>query len=144
MPEPSGITPISRVPLRRGSNLGTGPGPEPPVDVRGLEIGPVASSKVALPARSPDVAHVASRYPLLNEFVLLRRLQGDGVHAMSAADVTRVEPVDLETPRRPVFPTEEVRVRDAAGVSVVCVAYSYGKIDGAVITLATKRLTNLC
>lgn len=88
--ESSGVTPVSRVPLRGRTDFGSGSGPEPAVDVLGLEIRSVATGEVALPARGPDVPDVAPGYPLLDELVLLGRLQGDGVHAVSPADVPGV------------------------------------------------------
>ena len=61
---------------------------------------------------------------LLDEFVLLGRLERDGVHAVAPADVPGVEPVDLEAPRRLVLPAEEVRVRDAPCVPVGRVSHT--------------------
>lgn len=124
--EPSRLAPVPGVPLGGRSDLHPGAGPEPPVDVGRLQVGPVAAREVALPTRSPDVPHVAPRYPLLDELVLLGRLQGYGVHAVPPADVARVQPVDLEAAGGRVLPAEEVRVGDAAGVPVVGVADTWG------------------
>lgn len=71
----SGVAPVSVVTLTRGSDLGAGSRPEPSVLVRGLQVGTIASGKVALPARGPDVTHVSAANPLLDELVLLRGLQ---------------------------------------------------------------------
>lgn len=124
----SGVAPVSGVPLRRRSNLGAGTRPEPSVDVGRLEIGPVASCEVALPTGRPDVADVASGNPLLDELVFLGRLQGDGVHAVSAADVPGIEPVDLQVPGRLMLPAEEVGVGDASGVAVRRMSHSWKEV----------------
>jgi len=100
--------PVTGVPLGGRSDLGSGSGPEPSVDVSGLQVGPVAAVEVALPSRSPDVLHVSSDDPLLDEFIFLWGFQADGIHAMSPADVPGVEPVDFQGASGSVFPTEEV------------------------------------
>ena len=55
-----------------GGNSSGGPGPEPPVDNGGLEVGPVAAVEVTLAPRSPNVLDVAGLDLLVDEtsFVL--------------------------------------------------------------------------
>jgi hypothetical protein len=53
---------------------------------------------------------------LLDELVLLGSLEGDGVHAVAAADVAGVQPVNLQALGRGVLPAEEVVVVHAARV----------------------------
>jgi hypothetical protein len=67
---------------------------------------------------------VTSGKPLFDELVLLRCFQRDGVHTVTSADVPSVQPVHLQTARWTVFPTEEVRMRDAPRVSVCGVSNS--------------------
>lgn len=122
MSKATGGTPVAGVPLGGGADLDAGATPEPAVDIGGLQVGTVAAGKVALAAGGPDVTHVTPGNALLHELVLLGGLQGHGVHAVSPADVARVQPVHLQVAGRPVLPAEEVRVRDAPGVSVGGVA----------------------
>lgn len=114
----SGVAPVTVVALTGRADLGATSGPEPSVLVRGLQVGTVAARKVALPAGGPDVTDVSAGDALLDELVLLRRLEGHGVHAVPAADVPRVQPVDLQAARRRVFPREEVRMGDPASIAV--------------------------
>lgn len=67
----SSVGPVTGVALRGGSDLGAGAGPEPAVDIGGLQVGSVAARKIALATRRPDVAHVTAGDPLLDELVLL-------------------------------------------------------------------------
>ena len=76
-------------------HLDTGPGPEPTVHVRGLEVFPVAALEVAESARGPDVGEVVVLDVLLDELVLGGGLEADQVHAVLSADVPAVQPVDL-------------------------------------------------
>lgn len=115
----TGVTPVPGVSLRGGTDLGSGTRPEPAVYVRWLQVGSVASRKVTFPSGSPNVPDVAPGKPLLDELVLLRRLQGDGVHTMSSADISGVQPIYFEVAGRSVFPTEEVGVGHTTGISVV-------------------------
>jgi len=100
--------PVAGVPLRGGSNLGPRSRPEPTVLIGGLQIGPVAAGEVALPARGPDVSHIAPGDPLLHKVILLRRLQRNGVHAVPTADVPRIQPIHLQTASGSMLPAEEV------------------------------------
>ena len=47
---------------------------------------------------------------LLDEFVLLQSLETDGVHAVTTANVTGIEPVDFQRSGGRVKPAEEVVV----------------------------------
>lgn len=90
----------------------------------------VASSKVTFSARGPDEANVSARDSLLDEFILLWRLERDGVHAVTAADVSGVQPVDFEAAGRLVLPAEEVGMGHAARVSVGGVSDAVGAGPG--------------
>lgn len=46
------------------------------------------------------------------------------IHTMSSANVSRIQPVHLERPRRLMFPTEEVRMSNATCVPISCVPHS--------------------
>ena len=88
--------------------------PEPPVDQLGEELWFVAATKIAFPARSPEVRHAPCTkkgyrsvllvslfitiYEPLDPVVLLLGLEGDEVHAALPAVVPRVEPVPLGVP----------------------------------------------
>uniref|UniRef100_A0A8D9BSQ0 Uncharacterized protein n=1 Tax=Cacopsylla melanoneura TaxID=428564 RepID=A0A8D9BSQ0_9HEMI len=87
--------PVPCVSLSSGSNLGTTAGPEPSVHIGGLQVGSVATVEVTFAARGPDVTHVASSQPLLDELVLLRGFQTDGIHTMASTDVSSIQPVDF-------------------------------------------------
>lgn len=54
---------------------------------------------------------------LLDEFVLLKGFEADGVHAVTTADVTGVEPVNFQRRGGRVQPAEEVVVRVAKRIS---------------------------
>lgn len=45
---------------------------------------------------------------------------------MSSADVSRIQPVNLQAPGRLMFPTEEVRVSHAARISIGRVTNAVG------------------
>lgn len=123
----AGVAPVASVALRGRSNLDARAGPEPAVLVRGLQIRTIASGKVTLAPRRPDVANVTTGDALLDELVLLGRLHRDGIHAVSSADVTGIEPVNLQAAGRRVFPAEEVRMRYSAGITVRRMSYTWGK-----------------
>lgn len=55
-------------------------------------------------------------HALLDELVLLGSLEGDGVHAVAAADVAGVKPVNVQALGGVVLPAEEVRVAHATRV----------------------------
>lgn len=61
----AGVTPVSSVTLRRGTDLGTGARPEPSVDVLRLKIRPVAAVEVTLAAGSPDEPYVTCERTLI-------------------------------------------------------------------------------
>lgn len=121
----SGVTPVTVAAHAGWSNLGAGSRPEPSVQVSWQQVGTVAALEVALATRCPDVADIAACDTLLDELVLLWCLQGDGVHAVSAADVSCVQPADLQVASWCMLPTEEVWVSNTTGVSVVGVTDTY-------------------
>lgn len=123
----AGVAPVAVVSLAGRADLRAGSGPEPSVLVGRLQIGSVAAREIALPARGPDVADVAATDPLLHELVLLGRLQGHGVHAVTTANVSRVQPVDLQAAGRRVLPREEVRMGYASSVAVCGMADAWGE-----------------
>lgn len=84
--------------------------PEPTEQVLRLQIGAaLAALEVAQATRCPDVRHIVRLDQAEDEVVLLLRLQGDQVHAVLAAQVARVQPVDLAAgQRRHVAAEEEV------------------------------------
>lgn len=132
----SGVAPVAGVALGGRSDLDARAAPEPSVLVRGLQVRSVTAGKVALPAGRPDVAHVSAGDALLDELVLLGRLHRDGVHAVPAADVPRVQPVHLQVARRLVLPAEEVRVCYAAGIPVRRVPHTWeGEKDRVIILI---------
>jgi len=128
--EPSSVTPVPVSPVVGRSNPGSRPAPEPPVDQVWLEIWPVAPVKVALSSRGPDVPDPSPRDPLLHKVVLCRGLDAHRVHAMPTANVTRVQPVNLQVAGRTVLPREKVVVHHAAGVAPTCVLHSVGTRPG--------------
>lgn len=79
-----------------GLDLLAGCGPEPSVHVLGLQIGTVlAASEIADATGGPDVGHIVLLDDTEDQVVLLLGLQGDQIHAVFAAQVTAIEPVDL-------------------------------------------------
>jgi hypothetical protein len=56
--ESTRVTPVTRVTLGRGSNLGARSRPEPTIPIWRLKVGAVASVEVALTPRRPDITHV--------------------------------------------------------------------------------------
>jgi hypothetical protein len=54
---------------------------------------------------------------LLHKVILSWSLHGDGVHTMSSADVTGIQPIDLQVPGWTMFPGEEVIVGHTSGVA---------------------------
>ena len=115
--ESSGVRPVSVGTVVGGSNTSTRAGPEPSVDQVGLEISTVATGKVALSAGSPDVTDTSTGNALLDKVILSWSLNGDGIHTMSSADVTGVQPVDLQVSGGAMFPGEEVIVSHTSGVA---------------------------
>lgn len=115
--ESSGVRPVSIGTVVGGSNTGTRARPEPSVDQVGLEISTVAAGEIALSAGSPDVTDTATGNTLLNKVILSWSLDGDGVHTMSSADVTGVQPIDLQVSGWAVLPGEEIVVGHTSGVA---------------------------
>lgn len=71
-------------------------GPEPTVNVLGLQIGTVlAASEIANATSGPDVGHIVLLDDTEDQVVLLLGLQCDQIHAVFAAQITAVQPVDL-------------------------------------------------
>ncbi len=103
----------------RGRHVGLVGAPEPSVDVLGEEPGRVAAVEVAQPARRPEVLGASD--VLLEELVLLRRLDRDEVHAALAAVVPRVEPVPLGVPQLRVV-GEPAHPVDVVAVALVALA----------------------
>lgn len=66
------VTPIARVPLAGRSDFRARSRPEPSVLVGRLQIGTIASGKIALTARRPNVANARSGYALFDEFIFLQ------------------------------------------------------------------------
>ena len=79
-----------------GGHLHAGAGPEPAVDRRRLQVLTVASLEVAEAAGGPDVGQVVLLQEVADHLLLGGRLQGDQVHAVLAADVTSVQPINLQ------------------------------------------------
>lgn len=127
------VGPVTQSALVSGRDLGLGAGPEPSVDDCRLKIGAVASVEVAFAAAGPDVLDTIWRKSetisvsyrmnrmeelnertasqlLLDELVLLESLEADGVHAVTAANVTGIEPVDFQVGGGRMKPAEEVVV----------------------------------
>ena len=67
------------------------------IDVPGLKVWLVAALEIAQPSRGPDGAEVALADQLDYRRVLLRRLDGDEIHAQLAAQVAGVQPSHLVT-----------------------------------------------
>jgi len=107
----SGTGPIVESIAVCGRETGLVGGPEPPVDVLGEEIGPVAPVEVTEATGGPEVGHVLVDESL-DPVVLRLGLEGDEVHAPLAAVVTRVEPIPLSVPDTVVIvlPREPVQV----------------------------------
>jgi len=107
----SGTGPIVESIAVCGRETGLVGGPEPPVDVLGEEVGPVAPVEVTEATGGPEVGHVLVDEPL-DPVVLRLGLEGDEVHAPLAAVVTRVEPIPLSVPDTVVIvlPREPVQV----------------------------------
>lgn len=122
--ETAGGTPVPGISLCGRSDFNSGAGPEPSVDVWWLKISTFASGEVTFTTGCPDVLDTTSSYPLLDKFVFLGRLEGNGVHAVPAADVSCVKPVNFKATRRPVFPAEEVRMCYTSGIPVRRVSYT--------------------
>lgn len=131
----TGVTPIAGVTLAGRSNFSTRPGPEPSVLVGWLQIGTITTGEITLAARRPNETNTRSGNSLLDEFILLWRLQGDGIHTMSSANVTGIQPIDLERTSRSMLPTEEIRMCYAAGISVGWMSDSYKKFLKKVIII---------
>lgn len=68
-----------------GGDTGGRAGPEPAVDERGLQVGPVAAVKVALAAGGPDVLDLAGGHGLVHELCLSLALETHQVLAMLPA-----------------------------------------------------------
>lgn len=68
----SGVAPVSSVALRGLTNFHSRSRPEPSVLIWRLQIGTIASSKVAFTARSPNEFHSTAGHSLLDEFVFLQ------------------------------------------------------------------------
>lgn len=122
----TGVGPISQSALIGGWDLSLRAGPEPSVDDGWLQIGAVASVKVAFAAAGPDVLDAIASQLLLDELVLLEGLQADGVHAMATADVTGVEPIDFQRGGGRVQPAEEVVVSVAKRIGPQGVFNTFG------------------
>jgi len=90
----SGTGPIVESIAVCGRETGLVGGPEPPVDVLGEEVGPVAPVEVTEATGGPEVGHVLVDEPL-DPVVLRLGLEGDEVHAPVPAKVTAVEPVPV-------------------------------------------------
>ena len=115
--ESSGVRPVSIGTVVGGSNTSTRARPEPSVDQVGLEISTVAAGKVALSAGSPDVTNTSTGNSLLDKVILSWSLNGDGVHTMSSADVTGIQPVDFQVSGGTMFPGEEIVVGHTSGIT---------------------------
>lgn len=139
----SGITPIASVSLGGWADLNTWSTPEPSVLIWWLQIWinftsvrwflfvnillrtwSVASSKVTFSAWSPNISNIATGDSLLDEFVFLWGFERYGIHAMTSANISGIEPVDLQAFRRLMFPTEEVRMSDSAGITICGMSYT--------------------
>lgn len=116
----AGGAPVAGVALRGRADLRSRSRPEPSVLVRRLQVRAFAAGEVALASRGPDVADASARYSLLDELIFLHRqpikakqlyngavraiarcnylrgFQRYCVHAMSAANVSGIQPVDFE------------------------------------------------
>lgn len=76
-------------------------GPEPSIDVLGLQIWAVfATSEIANAASGPDIWDIVLLNDTEDQVVLLLGLQGDQIHAVFAAQVTAIQPVDLPVGKR--------------------------------------------
>jgi len=104
------VGPVTESTLIGRWDLSFGARPEPPVDDGWLQISAVASVKVAFATASPDELDTIASQLLLDEFVLLQSLETDGVHAVTTANVTGIEPVDFQRSGGRVKPAEEVVV----------------------------------
>lgn len=72
--------------------------PEPTEDVLRLQIGAaLAALKIAQPSGRPDVRHIVRLDQTEDQVVLLLCFESDQIHAVFAAQVTRIQPVDLAT-----------------------------------------------
>ena len=65
------------------------------IDNTGLKVLPVTPGKVAFSARGPEEPDEAIDHPGLDELVLLPGLDADQVHAVTAANVSARDPVNL-------------------------------------------------
>lgn len=120
------VRPVTKSTLVGGGDLGLRTGPEPSVDNDRLQISAVASVEVAFAAAGPDVLDSIASHLLLNEFVFLQSLHGDGIHAVATADVTGIEPVDFQVLGGSVQPAEEVVVSVAQRISPHGVLDTFG------------------
>lgn len=120
------VGPITQSALVGGRNLGLRAGPEPAIDDGWLQVSAAASVKVAFAAASPDILDAIAGQLLLDELVLLQGLEADGVHAVATADVTGVEPVDLQGRGRLMEPAEEVVVGVAQRIRPQSVFHTFG------------------
>lgn len=120
------VRPVTKSALVGGGDLGFRTGPEPSVDNDGLQISTVASVEVAFATAGPDVLDSIASHLLLNEFVFLQSLHGDGIHAVTTANVTGIEPVDFQVLGRSVQPAEEVVVSIAQRISPHGVLDTFG------------------
>ena len=120
---PGVLLPPSSGLVSRG-DPGSGPGPEPTVDMLRLQMGSlehwnkslnsralplsthITAVKVAESAGGPDALHVVLTHDVLHHGVLLPGLHGHQVHTHRAADVSSVQPTGLQSGRVRVLPSE--------------------------------------
>jgi len=84
--------------------------PEPSVDNCGLQVGTVATLKVAFPARGPEEANKAVDHSPLQELILFPSLNADEVHAVATANISPGDPVNLEVFCQLILPAKEIVV----------------------------------
>lgn len=84
-----------------GLNLLAGCRPEPAINMLGLQIGTIlAASEIANASSGPDVGHIILLNDTEDQVVLLLGLQCDQIHAVLAAQITAIQPVDLPVGKR--------------------------------------------
>lgn len=93
-PRPRSLCPTVRLLISRGYSNARG-GPEPPVDVSGLQMRLVAAVEVTQSTRGPNFAQTSLRDEIFEHLIFSESLHGYQVHALLPAQVSGVQPTDL-------------------------------------------------
>lgn len=121
------MTPVPICPIIAWPNPCPASTPKPPIDQVRLQIWPVAAVEVALPPTGPNIAYPSAGDPLFHKVILRRGLDAHGVHTVTTANVSCVEPVHLEVPGGAVLPRKEVVVNHAARVPPAGMLHTCGE-----------------